>query len=150
MTPQWVNEIQNMPIVQARPPDTLYIESVEARFGGLDLTTEAVAFRTYWTGKPRELARLRDWRIAWLNWLKKVVAGPNYRRPLSAVAAGSGHTPTRITAERLAGWTAARNRKELAQLEWLAQRARDGRATEEDHRLTARITHERSERRTGS
>lgn len=71
----WTDELAHMALVQARPPDALYIASIQGRFGGLDLRTEAIAFRTSWTGRPRELSRLRDWRMAWLNWLKKTVAG---------------------------------------------------------------------------
>lgn len=129
-----------MAIVQARPPDALYVDSVQARFGGLDLHAEAISFRTYWTGKPRELARLRDWRTAWLNWLKKVVAGPNYRKPVK-VQPGRG-----VSQDRLAALSAARDRKELAQLAWIERRKRDGRANEDDLRMAARITRERANR----
>lgn len=135
----WADELAHMALVQARPPDALYIASIQDRFGGLDLVAEAIAFRTSWTGRPRELSRLRDWRMAWLNWLKKTVAGTAPILALRNQRRGVADKAATITDEYLRNRRKRENERDWSMIARIDELAQKGLARPDEIALGERI-----------
>lgn len=57
--------------VERAPPSQSWADEIGEDFGHVDLVGEAKRFRDYWTGSGR---KLKNWRLAWRNWLGKAPA----------------------------------------------------------------------------